>query len=74
MPNAVPRRRQPHRMRTPQPDLISRAERERRIADLIQQALELLKVERLGTTRRSSSDDDDEDPTRRLGGAKPRLK
>lgn len=72
MPYVVPERhhRPTRRRRAANLDLLPAAERERRIADMINETLELLHVERLGTTRHPNPDDDD-DPTR-LGAAKKR--
>jgi hypothetical protein len=73
MPYVVPERhhRPPRRQRPALTDLLPAAERERRIADMIREALELLEVERLGTVHRNP-DDDDEAPNRRLGTRKKR--
>jgi hypothetical protein len=60
MPYVVPerQRRPPRRQRPTAPDLLPAAERERRIADMIREALELLEVERLGTAHPNPDDDD----------------
>jgi hypothetical protein len=74
MPYVVPER-QPRplpRRRAANIDLLPATQRERRIADLVSETLELLQVERLATIRQRNPDDDDEAPTRRLGAAKKR--
>jgi hypothetical protein len=70
MPYVVPQRhRGPRRRQRPAlPGPLPAGERERRIADMIRDALELLEVERLGTARRNP--DDDDAPDRRRGTPK----
>jgi len=74
MPYVVPERRhRPNRrLRGHTAGSVSAAERERRISEMIHEALTLLEDEQLGTTRHRNPDDDDEDPTRRLGTVKKR--
>jgi hypothetical protein len=73
MPYVVPERhhRPTRRRRVANMDLLPAAERERRIADMINETLELLHVERVSSPGRRDPDDDNEGP-RRLGAAKKR--
>jgi hypothetical protein len=66
----VPQRhRDPRRRQRPAPlGPLPAGERERRIADMIREALELLELERLATTQRNP--DDDDEPDRRRGTPK----
>jgi hypothetical protein len=50
--------------------LLPAGARQRRIAEMIRETLDLLEAERLGTTRHRDPDDDDEHPTLRLGATK----
>ena len=71
MPYVVPerKRRPPRRQRPAAPDLLPAAERERPIADMIRDALELLEVEQRGAVH-PNPDGDDDAPSRRLGTPK----
>lgn len=71
MPYVVPERHRPTRRRpASKTDLLPAGARQRRIAEMIRETLDLLEAERLGTTRHRDPDDDDEHPTLRLGATK----
>ena len=67
MPYVVPQRKGPsRRRRSTTADLLPAAGRERRIAELISESLELLEQEQLVSAQPRNPDDDD-GSTRRLG-------
>lgn len=70
MPYVVPERhRGPRRRQRPAPpELLPPGARERRIADMIREALELLEMERRGASEHNP--DDDDVPNRRRGNPK----